>query len=109
AYATPPRPDPLRIRSNEEALIGGTPNEFPERYREASPVNCITGPLPPTLIIQGGRDHVVEARFARALDARLRATGTPSALLEVPWAEHAFDAVSGGLSSQLVLYHMERF
>jgi hypothetical protein len=30
-------------------------------------------------------------------------------LLEIPWAEHAFDAVFNGPSNQLALYYTERF
>ena len=43
------------------------------------------------------------------LDEKLRGTGTTSVLLEVPWAEHGFDEVSGGPGAQLALYHTERF
>jgi acetyl esterase/lipase len=109
AYAHPPHPDPLHIRKTEETLFGGTPNELPARYREASPITYATHPLPPTLIIQGKRDHTVEARYGARLHERLVATGTTSIYLEIPWAEHAFDAVFNGPSSQLALYHTERF
>jgi acetyl esterase/lipase len=51
----------------------------------------------------------VEARFGRDLHERLRAAGATSVLLEIPWAEHAFDAVPHGLSGQLALYYTERF
>ena len=37
-YRNPPRPDPLDVRSVEEALLGGTPDQVPDRYREASPI-----------------------------------------------------------------------
>jgi hypothetical protein len=40
---------------------------------------------------------------------RLGATGTTRVLLEIPWAEHAFDAIFNGLSNQLALYYTERF
>jgi hypothetical protein len=35
-------------------------------------------------------------RFGAMLDEQLQATGTVSVLLTIPWAEHAFDAVTGG-------------
>lgn len=108
-YRTPPRPDPLRVRGVLEAFIGGTPSELPARYREASPISYATRRLPPTLLVYGGRDHIVEPRFAAALHARLRATGTVSALLMIPWSEHAFDAVPSGPGAQLALFHVEQF
>jgi acetyl esterase/lipase len=109
AYEHPPRPDPLHIRSLEEAFIGGPLSQVPERYREASPISYATRPLPPTLLIYGRRDHTVEAKYGRALRDRLAASGTRVAYLEIPWAEHAFDEVFNGPSSQLELYYTERF
>jgi acetyl esterase/lipase len=105
----PPRPDPISVRSILETLLAGTPEAAPFRYREASPVTYVSAAVPPTLQIQGARDHVVRPRFARDLHQRLRTAGARSALLEIPWAEHAFDAVPQGLSGQLSLYYTERF
>ena len=73
------------------------------------PISYATRPLPPTLLIYAGRDHVVMPRFGAMLDEQLQATGTVSVLLTIPWAEHAFDAVTGGPSAQLALHHTERF
>lgn len=108
-YRHPPRPDPLDVRAIDEAFLAGTPDTAPDRYRDASPITYITRPVPPTLLIHGSRDHIVEARFGRMLHDRLIATGTQSVLLEIPWAEHAFDAVPSGLSAQIALYYTERF
>ena len=65
--------------------------------------------MPPSLLLYGGRDHVVLPRYGAMLDARLRAAGAISVLLELPWAEHAFDAITNGPSGQLSLYYTERF
>jgi hypothetical protein len=43
------------------------------------------------------------------LDDRLRAAGATSVFLDIPWAEHAFDAIPNGLSGQLSLYYTEEF
>ena len=114
-YASPPRPDPLDVRAVLRAFLGGTPAEVPERYRDASPITLVQRAaaagrtLPPTLIVHGTRDHLVRVRFSRELHAALRGAGARSALIEIPWAEHAFDAVFFGPSNQLALYHTERF
>ncbi len=108
-WRAPPRPDPLGVRPILEAYLGGTPDQVPDRYRAASPVTHASAAVPPTLLVYGSRDHVVEARFGRALHERLRSAGAMSVLLEIPWAEHAFDAVPNGLSGQLALYYTERF
>jgi acetyl esterase/lipase len=108
-YRQPPRPDPLSVREIEEAFIGGTPSELPDVYRRASPISLVTRQLPPTLLIYGGRDHIVEPRFGDLLAGRLRAEGTTVVHVEIPWAEHAFDAIPNGPSGQLSRYVTERF
>ena len=82
---------------------------MPDRYREASPITYVSRRLPPSLLIYGGRDHVVLPRFGAMLNDRLRAAGATSVLLTIPWAEHAFDAIPNGLSGQLSLYYTEQF
>ncbi len=108
-YRHPPSPDPLQVRLVEEALMGGTPDAMPERYRVASPISFVTRHLPPTLLIYGGRDHIVEPRFGDLLAGRLRAEGNTVIHVEIPWAEHAFDTVPNGPSGQLARYVTERF
>jgi acetyl esterase/lipase len=109
AYEHPPHPDPLKIRDVEDTLFGRTLDEMREVYRLASPITYATRPLPATLLIYGGRDHIVEPRYGVRLRDRLAATGTTVLLLDIPWADHAFDEVFNGPSSQLALYHVERF
>jgi len=108
-WRQPPRPDPLDIRAILEAYLGGTPETVPAVYHDASPVTFALPRVPPTLLIYGARDHVVEARFGRELNDRLRENGATSVLLEIPWAEHAFDALPNGLSGQIALFYTERF
>lgn len=108
-YFDPPHPDPIDTRAILRSFLGGTPQDYPDLYRLASPITYVTRPLPPTLLIYGGRDHLVQAKFGRRLSDRLQATGTTAVFLEIPWAEHAFDAVFNGVSNQLALYYTERF
>ena len=108
-WRQPPRPDPLDVRSILETYLRGTPDTAAARYTEASPVTYATARVPPSLLVYGARDHIVAPRFGRELDARLREAGARSVLLEIPWAEHAFDAVPNGVSGQIALYYTERF
>ncbi|HXG87027.1 MAG TPA: alpha/beta hydrolase [Vicinamibacterales bacterium] len=108
-WRTPPRPDPLNVRSVLEAYLGGTPDVVADQYRDASPTSYVLSTLPPTLLIYGARDHIVEARFGRDLHQRLQSAGASSILLEIPWAEHAFDALPAGVSGQLALLYTDRF
>lgn len=108
-YEQPPIPDPINSRAVLENFLGGSPSQFPDLYRQASPLTYVTQPVPPTLLIYGSRDHVVQAKYGQQLHRQLERTGTQAVYIEIPWADHAFDAVFNGISSQLALYHTERF
>jgi acetyl esterase/lipase len=108
-WRQPPWPDPLDTRAILETYLGGTPDSAPVQYHDASPITYASSRVPPTLLIYGARDHVVEARFGRQLHDRLQQAGATSVLLEIPWAEHAFDALPNGVSAQIALYYTERF
>ena len=108
-YYDLPNPDPIDIQDVLKNFLGGTPEELPELYQQASPINYIKPDLPPTLLVYPGRDRLVQAKFGRELYDKLRATENTAILLEIPWAEHAFDAVFFGVSNQLILYYTERF
>jgi acetyl esterase/lipase len=115
-YQDPPNPDPIDSRRLLREFLGGTPAELPDLYRQASPWNYVgatspipQGSLPPALLIYGRRDHVVQSKFGRKLSEQLQKTGNKVAFIEIPWAEHAFDAIPQGVSSQVALYYTERF
>jgi acetyl esterase/lipase len=110
SYKNPPHPDPLHVRAVEEALIGGTLQAIPAGYSDASTITSIGDkPVVPSLLIYGGRDHIVEPKYGAMLVSKLKASGTKVGFIEIPWADHAFDAVFNGPSSQLSLYYVERF
>ncbi len=108
-YREPPQPDPINSRAVLEAFLGGTPDQKPDLYDKASPYTYITAKAPPTLLVYGGRDHVVQAKYGRGLRDRLQAAGNTAAYIELPWSEHAFDALFSGLGNQIALYYTERF
>jgi acetyl esterase/lipase len=108
-YYDLPSPDPIDSRAILRSYLGGTPTQVGDRYRQASPWQYVSRSLPPTLLVYGDRDHLVEARFGRAMAERLQAKGNQAVFLEIPWADHAFDSIFNGVSNQLVLYYTERF
>ena len=107
-WKEPPSPDPLPVRPVLEAFLGGRPEDVPQNYEAASPITYVSKRVPPTLLIYGARDHVVEARFGRELNDRLQAVGVSSYYLELPWAEHTFDRVPG-VSAWVVRPYVDRF
>ncbi|MDJ0575729.1 MAG: alpha/beta hydrolase [Xenococcaceae cyanobacterium MO_234.B1] len=108
-YHDPPFPNPIGTHTVLHNFLGGTPDELSELYTQASPYSYVRPTLPPSLLVYGGRDHVVQAKFGRRQYNQLRETGNRAVWLEIPWAEHAFDAVFPGVSNQLALYYTERF
>ncbi len=108
-YKDIPIPDPINTRSVLRKFLGGTPDELPDLYRQASPITYVRRSLPPTLLVYGDRDHLVQAKFGRILYRQLQQTNNLALWLNIPWAEHAFDAVFNGVSNQLALYYTERF
>lgn len=108
-YYDPPVPNPIDTQAVLRDFIGGTPEQFPELYQQASPINYLRSNLPPSLLVYPGRDHLVQAKFGRRLYDKLKTTDNPAIFLEIPWAEHAFDAIFFGVSNQLALYYTERF
>jgi acetyl esterase/lipase len=108
-YHDPPFPNPIDTHTILHNFLGGTPDELSQLYKKASPNSYVRATLPPSLLVYGGRDHIVQAKFGRQLYNQLRATGNRAVWLEIPWAEHAFDAVFPGVSNQLALYYTERF
>ena len=60
-----------------------------------------TARSPRTLLIQGGRDPFIRPEHVQLLASGLRTNGVPFETLLIPYAQHAFDFVVGGFSSQL--------
>jgi acetyl esterase/lipase len=109
AYAHPSNPRVLDSNQVLRDFLGGTPEEVPAVYHEASPVNWVSTATPPTLLIHGDRDDVVYAIHSVHLAERLRAAARPHYVLSLPWGNHGCDANVSGPGGQLSLYAIERF
>lgn len=108
-YHDVPTPDPIESRATLRAFLGGTPTDFPDRYYQASPLNAVKPALPASLLIYGGKDHIIQAKYGKYLAQKLRSQGNRAVFIKIPWADHSFDAVFSGVSNQLALYYTERF
>jgi acetyl esterase/lipase len=92
-------------------IVGGTPQQVPERYAQLSPVTRVHPGCPLTLLMQGRDDLIVPTAPAIELRDRLRALGVKSVLLLLPHADHGFDllATEWSLAARMALWHAERF
>ena len=63
-----------------------------------------------TARVTPGIPFATPAGVTLALDVYRPEAGEPfPAVVQIPWAEHAFDATPNGTSGQLSLYYIERF
>ena len=108
-YVDLPHPDPVDARAVLRGFLGGAPAAEPVRYRDASPSARVRPGLPPVLLLYGGADHLVKPSFNRDAAAAFRAAGGRVVQVELPWAEHGFDMVPGGLGAQLATQVIVRF
>ena len=108
-YEVTPDPDPIDVRAIIVAYMGGRPVDSPDRYRAASPIDNVRAGSPPTLLIYGDRDHVVDFRSALRLRDALAEHGDDVSLLTLPWTEHGFEDVPWGLHATLALGSVEAF
>src|SRR5215217_5349466 len=70
------------------ALLGGTVQEVPERYRDASPLSWIDGSTVPFLVAHGVGDDVVPIDQSRRLVIALREAGADVDYEELAGAGH---------------------
>ncbi len=84
-------------------LFGGTPNEMPEQYRQASPVNYLSSDAPPTLFIHGEQDATVPIEPTQKASERLVELGAESQFIALPEVAHGVRLfmIAGGDASPL--------
>jgi acetyl esterase/lipase len=92
---------PVGARVLNTGYIGGSPEQFPDRYRYTSAVFHVRPGLPPTLIAAGALDHLVPFGGHTEIVEKLNAAGVPNELLSVPYGEHGYDLAWGGIGGQI--------
>jgi acetyl esterase/lipase len=109
AYAHPTNPRVANIRRLLEDYLGGSPEEKDEAYRDASPINFASPHSPPTLLVHGSRDDMVQLAHSERLASRLKELSVPHLLVRLPWATHGFDHNLRGPGGQLSTHTVESF
>jgi acetyl esterase/lipase len=101
--------DELVISLLNQRLFHQTPEQNPELWESACPVNYLAQPQPPAMVIHGTLDSLVPVNTARDFVAQLSASSTnPVVYLELPATEHSFD-VPNSWRSQTVARGVHRF
>ena len=91
------------------AYVGGSPQEFPERYCAISAVFHVRPGLPPMLIAVGKPDHLVPFAGHQELVEQLNRDGVSNVFLVIPYSEHAYDILWGSLGGQVTRHVLEDF
>jgi acetyl esterase/lipase len=89
--------------------IGGSPAQYPDRYRAVSPLSYIGAATPPTITFLGKSDHIVPTEQARSLDQALSHAGVTHATYLLPGNDHGFEANWGGYGAQFVREKIKAF
>jgi len=89
--------------------VGGSPQQFPERYRFVNSAAHISATAPPTLVIFGDNDHLVPPDATDVFVQRARSAGINIESVRFPYGEHAFNLNQYGIGNQLFLGLTERF
>lgn len=109
AYAHPVDPRVADMRQLLEDYLGDSPTENAEAYSKASPINLADPYSPPTLLVHGSRDDIVQPVQSERLADRLEELSVSHLLVRLPWATHGFDHNLRGPAGQLSTYAVESF
>ena len=71
-----------------QMVTGTSPERSPELFKLSSPVEFVTTQSPPTLILHGGKDQVVDVSQSRALAAKLKAAAVKHQIEIYPAERH---------------------
>ena len=73
-------------------VMKSTPENDPDRWRAASPIDQVSPSAPPFLVIHGAHDTLAPVATARAFAHKLREVSKePVGYAELPGTQHAFD------------------
>jgi acetyl esterase/lipase len=92
-------------------LLGGHPDEIPDRYALFSPINHVHADCPPVLLIHGEHDVMAPVQSTRDLYERLKSEKISVVLHILPQSDHAFDLILPKVSpsAHTAMYDVERF
>jgi acetyl esterase/lipase len=92
-------------------ILGGHPDECPERYEQFSPVTYVHTNCPATLLIHGEHDIMAPVTAIRRLHSRLVEEHVPTVLHILPQTDHGFDLILPKIApaAHNAIYDVERF
>ncbi len=89
--------------------VGGSPQQFPDRYRFVASATHINAAAPPTLVIYGANDHLVPPSATDRFVEQAHAAGVKIDAARFPYGDHAFNLNQNGIGNQFYLGMTARF
>ena len=83
--------------------VGGSPEQFPDRYRFVASATHISVAAPPTLVVLGDNDHLVPPDATDRFAQQARNAGIDIENIRFPYGDHAFNLNQYGIGNQFYL------
>jgi acetyl esterase/lipase len=90
-------------------FLGQSESEAPELYRQASPVDRVTGAECPFLFVHGDQDPTIPHTFSVGMGEKLRAAGAQAEVVTLPGVGHGFGYGVTQDVQKTAIGHVERF
>lgn len=91
-----------------QKFMGGTVEQFPQRYVEASPLQQLSARSAPMLLYHGSWDLIVWPQYSRDMHARLRELGVDTELVPLAARGHIAAFFLDGAAQQRAFVFLER-
>jgi acetyl esterase/lipase len=89
--------------------VGGSPQQFPDRYRFVASATHINAAAPPTLVILGDNDHLVPPDATDRFAQQARSAGIDIESIRFPYGDHGFNLNQYGIGNQFYLGMTDKF
>ena len=89
--------------------LGGSPEQFPERYRFVASATHLNAGAPPTLVIFGENDHLVPPDATDRFVEQAKGSGVQLVAVRFPYGDHAFNLNQYGIGNQFYLAMTRQF
>jgi acetyl esterase/lipase len=108
-YEHPSNPRVYNSAQKLRGFLGGPPSTAAEAYQTCTIGNHVTARVPRTLLLHGNQDQFVSPAHVHFLAPKLKAAGVPHDVVIIPYGQHGFDYIVGGLSNQIAEAAVLRF
>jgi acetyl esterase len=89
--------------------VGGSPQQYPNRYRFVASATHINAAAPATLVILGDNDHLVPPDATDRFAQQARNAGIDLESIRFPYGDHGFNLNQNGIGNQFYLGMTEKF